>query len=592
MNHVTSLYNISLQTICHNIKLLQSTCLKSLPPTVLIDLYEMMTEEELWDALFTEMTDLECLVRILRFGSNNRQKLVKVVCRLMEKLNICTTLSWLFEDFEKKNAKNFRTVVDYGILIGGLLSESGWLSDAMNILSKTFSKVKLLLTTNASYETNLLALSCAQKLLYVQSTACCFTEAAITTSDTLEIISRVVSNEQIKVPSALIASFYTQMSVLHYHRSEYTLSYEWSCRALKYLEENSPDKIVIDVLRQAAKACVVKRKFQCANLLIKQAVARARVVFGETHLAYSDALMDYGFFLLNSDSVSQSVKIYRQALEIKVQILGTKNIFVAIAHEDLAYALYVLEYNNGRFDAPLSHISICINIMADLVKDNQLMQASAKRVKALILEEIALDSMPPFPNSLDRKMQPMLRESEQLHLAALSLSLETFGKNNVQTAKHYGNLGRLYQSMNQYEKAEKMHKKAIKIKSDLLGCYDYEVGLSIGHLASLYNFHMDKYDEAEELYLKSIQINLKLFGKAYSGLEYDYRGLMHIYEVTSDFEKWNKYNEIMENWKALRIEVDGSQKPLYDDVDEDRSLEELTRKFFELSKNEENVELA
>lgn len=52
-----------------------------------------------------------------------------------------------------------------------------------------------------------------------------------------------------------------------------------------------------------------------------------------------------------------------------------------------------------------------------------------------------------------------------------------------------------------------MHKKAIKIKTDLLGPYDYEVGLSIGHLASLYNYHMKKYREAEELYLRSIEIS-------------------------------------------------------------------------------------
>lgn len=365
------------------------------------------------------------------------------------------------------------------------------------------------LDSSLQNDKNLLELNCAQKLLYAQSAFCCFQDAAITTSHALETISHLLcdhTTNSTTIPSALIASVYTQISVLHFHRSEYTLSYDWSYRALQYLTQKSPDKITIDVLRQAAKACVVKRKFQCANLLIKQAVARARKVFGESHLKYSDALMDYGFFLLNVDSTTKSVNVYKQALEIKQQNLGTNNIFVAIAHEDLAYALYVLEYNSGRFDSALSNISTCIDIMSELVQDNQLMQASAKRVKALILEEIALDNMP-FPSSLDRKSQPMLQESEKLHLTALNLSLEAFGENNVQTAKHYGNLGRLYQSMCEYEKAEQMHKKAIKIKSDLLGCYDYEVGLSIGHLASLYNYHMEKYREAEELYLKSIHIS-------------------------------------------------------------------------------------
>lgn len=106
------------------------------------------------------------------------------------------------------------------------------------------------------------------------------------------------------------------------------------------------------------------------------------------------------------------------------------------------------------------------------------------------------------------------------------------------------------------------------------------MGLSIGHLASLYNYHMEKFDEAEKLYLKSIQISklrpllsnpllhtltfhpltdLKLFGRAYSGLEYDYRGLIHIYEVIDDHDNYIKYNNMMEDWRALRTEVDNEQ---------------------------------
>lgn len=101
----------------------------------------------------------------------------------------------------------------------------------------------------------------------------------------------------------------------------------------------------------------------------------------------------------------------------------------------------------------------------------------------------------------------MLIEAEELHQSALKITIAAFGEVNVQTAKHYGNLGRLYQSMEKYEEAETLHQRAIRIKTDLLGPYDYEVGLSIGHLASLYSYHMKKYREAEELYLKSIAIS-------------------------------------------------------------------------------------
>lgn len=52
-----------------------------------------------------------------------------------------------------------------------------------------------------------------------------------------------------------------------------------------------------------------------------------------------------------------------------------------------------------------------------------------------------------------------------------------------------------------------MHQKAIYLKTLLLGPYDSEVGLSMGHLASLYNYQMGKYREAETLYLRSIEIS-------------------------------------------------------------------------------------
>ena len=56
------------------------------------------------------------------------------------------------------------------------------------------------------------------------------------------------------------------------------------------------------------------------------------------------------------------------------------------------------------------------------------------------------------------------------------------------------------------QEAEEMHLKAIAIKEKLLGPEDYEVALSVGHLASIYNYDMQKYDKAEHLYLRSIAI--------------------------------------------------------------------------------------
>ncbi|VVD01122.1 unnamed protein product [Leptidea sinapis] len=182
--------------------------------------------------------------------------------------------------------------------------------------------------------------------------------------------------------SALQARLYKEFSTLFFVRCDYSAAYAWGMRALAHLNTDTPPKIMIEVLRACGTACVVKRRFCAAGLLVRQGVALARRTFGPHHPRYASALLDYGFYLLNN-----------------------------------------------------------------LVPQDHLLLASAKRVKALILEEIALDT----PAGQDMREPSLLEESEALHKAALDLSMMAFGEKNVQTAKHYGNLGRLYQSMQKFQ---------------------------------------------------------------------------------------------------------------------------------------------
>lgn len=517
--------------------------------------------------------------------------------------------------------------IDNGIRLGSFLCESGWLEDSLHVFDVTLAMIQLL---RASYMRYLIELNCIQKLLCAQTAFCCFKEANVTCAQALAIIDKLTQQHQqdlkqqqlqqqpcssssrksssssssrrhhsgrgfgcsshghdvdalSNIPNSLLANIYQQISVLHFYRSEYDLSYRWSIRALKHINKHTPDRIIVDVLRQVAKSCVVKRQFQSASMLIKQAVCRARNSFGTNHQKYADALLDYGFFLLNVDSIANSVAVYTEAHETLCRIFGPRNLHVAVAHEDLAYCLYVLEYSSGKFDSATANVERAIDIMKELVPSNHLMLASAKRVKALILEEIALDTM---ASTIDyNRCKSLLEQSEELHRSALHLSLEAFGETNVQTAKHYGNLGRLYQSMSKFDDAEQMHKRAIRIKTHILGPYDYEVGLSIGHLASLYNYHMQKHQEAEELYLKSIEISLRLFGESYSGLEYDYRGLIHIYEYTGDQARYDQYSNVLEEWRMLRENNVAVRNNFPADLTEDSSMEEVTCKFFEMCSN-------
>ena len=177
-------------------------------------------------------------------------------------------------------SRDYHKEVDRGIRLGTFLYECGWLDDSLKVLNVTKSLINEL---DEDYTKLLLMLSCLQKLLHVQALFCCYKDASITTTQTLNLIEKIQQlHSGLKdtftisctsgVPDSFLANIYQELSVLHFSRSEYDLSYKWGVKALEYLRTDTPAKICVDVLRQAAKSCVVKRKFQIANLLINSSV--------------------------------------------------------------------------------------------------------------------------------------------------------------------------------------------------------------------------------------------------------------------------------------------------------------------------------
>lgn len=55
--------------------------------------------------------------------------------------------------------------------------------------------------------------------------------------------------------------------------------------------------------------------------------------------------------------------MFQEALKILTQVFGSSNLHVATAQEDLAYALYVLEYSSGRFYMAKDHAERAIRII-------------------------------------------------------------------------------------------------------------------------------------------------------------------------------------------------------------------------------------
>lgn len=346
-----------------------------------------------------------------------------------------------------------------GMYIGSFFSDAGWWQQAIDMLTQSYRLLSHTafvaahaIPTNIRQQLLCIQLQCIARRLHAEARYLDYPRV----NETFALGGRLVEQLGVeRIPRTLRTMWYAAVSVQFFARSDYDNSNRWGVMAVQELHSGTPEKLAIDVLRQTAKACVLKRHFQRARMLLVQAIKIAKATFGVRHYKYADALMDFAFYLLNVDSIERSVAVYKEALKIRVALLGNRSLHVAIAHEDLAYALYVHNYSSGHFHGALSHVDQAIKIMRSLVPTKHLFLASAKRVKALILEEIALEEVMALenvgPEDQRAAQHRLLLESEELHLSALKLSLDVFGEQNVQTAKHYGNLGRLYQSMTKYD---------------------------------------------------------------------------------------------------------------------------------------------
>lgn len=73
-----------------------------------------------------------------------------------------------------------------------------------------------------------------------------------------------------------------------------------------------------------------------------------------------------------------------------------------------------------------------------------------------------------------------------------------------------------------------------------------------------------------------------MFGEAYSGLEYDYRGLLRVYSVQANLEKCFKYQNVLAYWKLLRDEAQETQTSPFKELTEPLRVIDTLNQFMAL----------
>lgn len=134
------------------------------------------------------------------------------------------------------NHDELKQEFNIGLRLGSFLSEAGWMNESIQILSCLLPAFNIL---ESKYSNSILNLDCLQRLLHAQASFCYFKDASITVKNAMKIINQLNLEN---IPNSLLANVYIQISMLHFLRSEYDLSYNWSIKALKRLRNDIPDK--------------------------------------------------------------------------------------------------------------------------------------------------------------------------------------------------------------------------------------------------------------------------------------------------------------------------------------------------------------
>ncbi|XP_052870420.1 amyloid protein-binding protein 2-like [Anopheles cruzii] len=154
----------------------------------------------------------------------------------------------------------------------------------------------------------------------------------------------------------LAAAVHLALSLYQLEVCEVSLSYHYAVLALELLSESASHRLVIDVCRQLARACLARQFYAKANHLLRQAIARAGEWFGKQSAQYAETLEDYAMYLLARDNVTDCVNVFSEAQQIYLRLYGSRNLLLAHAQGNIVFGLCLQAYVIGRVDQAMHHV--------------------------------------------------------------------------------------------------------------------------------------------------------------------------------------------------------------------------------------------
>uniref|UniRef100_A0A182N3A4 Uncharacterized protein n=1 Tax=Anopheles dirus TaxID=7168 RepID=A0A182N3A4_9DIPT len=294
---------------------------------------------------------------------------------------------WALCNNAEDERSRIRARVLESLRFGDYLHEAGWCRCGAEVLALTQELIALLPEPGRP-----LQMECLVRLLRAQIGACMTGASARTVERLLAAVGTAEtvpggSSRAARPPLPLVKA-YLQLGSYYYHvQQDYERCHLWALRALASAGDGDApaNGDVIDVLQLIALFCVAKERHDLGNMLISQAVQRARTEYGSLDRRYADVLQQYGFVLLRMNAILPAITAFAECLDITGRVYGLLSPHAVVLEGYLAHCLYLRSHTTGRFDMALRHADTALDLARQLMPTSRRVHQQLRHTRDRIL---------------------------------------------------------------------------------------------------------------------------------------------------------------------------------------------------------------
>ena len=130
--------------------------------------------------------------------------------------------------------------------------------------------------------------------------------------------------------------------------------------------------------------------------------------------------------------------------------------------------------------------------------------------------------------------------AEKWYLQLIELCEKIYGKDHLDTAAAYNNIGLVYRDKGDYDKALEYYFHSLEIFERMLGIEHSSTSMSYYNIGNVYCIKGD-YDKALEYFIQSLKIREKVLGKDHPFTASSYHTLGNVFYIKGDYDKALEY---------------------------------------------------